>query len=154
MNIEKLKESLTLGEGRKLAAYLDTEGILTVGIGHNCKADPVLGVEKVGDTITPECCHELFERDIQEKAIDELDRELKWWRDLDDVRQNVMVELCFNMGINTLLTFVNTLHAIETGNYPLAADGMRRSRWARQVGQRAVRLEQMMASGKWQGILD
>lgn len=149
MNLEKLKAQLKDEEGYRLEAYLDTEGILTIGIGHNCANDPVPGVAKVGDAITPECCHGLFEQDITEKAIKELDRELPWWKDLDDVRQNVMLDLCFNMGIKTLLTFVNTLHAIETGNYPAAADGMRRSRWARQVGRRAIRLEQMMASGKW-----
>ena len=149
MNLEKLKEQLTLEEGLRLNAYLDSVGILTVGIGHNCRADPVLGVDKVGDTITVETCHELFMRDLDEKAINELDRELSWWRDLDDVRQNVMVDMAFNMGITVLLTFNNTLKAIEEGRWMDAAEGMRKSRWAKQVGARAVRLEKMMETGEW-----
>ena len=148
MNIEKLKAQLAIDEASRLAAYLDSEGILTIGIGHNCVAKPVAGVHKVGDTITREVENELFEADIAE-AMQELDRRFPWWTGLDDVRQNILINMCFNMGGKTLSGFVNTLRFIEGGEYALAADGMMSSKWARQVGDRAKRLSTMMRTGEW-----
>lgn len=148
MNMEKLEAQLAIDEGKRLAAYLDTVGVLTVGIGHNCAASPVAGVLKPGDTITDETCSALFAEDIQE-SINQLDRVLPWWRTLDDVRQNVLVNMAFNMGISTLLQFRNTLKFIEVGSYGMAADGMMQSLWARQVGDRAKRLSKQMRTGEW-----
>ena len=66
---------------------------------------------------------------------------------VDDVRQDVMVELVFNMGIGTLSTFVNTLRAVEAHNWPMASAGLLASKWAGQVGARATRLAAMMKTG-------
>ncbi len=149
MNAERLQDQLALEEGERLTAYRDSVGILTVGIGRNCIAKPVEGVTAPGDTITAAQCKALFLEDIDD-AIKQLDEHLPWWSALDDVRQNVLLDLCFNMGIRTLLTFNHTLAAIEAGDWPAAVRGMKQSRWAKQVGQRAVRLEAMMATGEWQ----
>ena len=148
MNLERLEAQLAIDEGKRLAAYLDTVGVLTVGIGHNCVALPVTGVTKPGDTITDETCSKLFRDDIQE-SIDQLDKHLSWWRNLDDVRQNVLANMTFNMGINTLLQFRNTLKFIESGAYAFAADGMANSLWAKQVGDRSKRLREQMRTGEW-----
>lgn len=148
MNREKLIAQLTVSEGRRNAAYLDSVGILSIGIGHNCVAKPVAGVTKVGDRISDELLEELFDADVNE-AILNLDNYLPWWSALDDVRQNVMIDMCFNMGIGTLRTFVNTLRAIEQGEYKAAAAGMRKSLWAKQVGKRAEHLAKMMETGEW-----
>jgi lysozyme len=53
------------------------------------------------------------------------------------------------MGIKTLLTFHDTLAHIEAGEYDAAADAMASSRWATQVGQRAVFLENAMRTGEY-----
>jgi lysozyme len=55
--------------------------------------------------------------------------------------------MCFNLGINTLLTFKNTLTAVSLGNYEQAAIGMRNSTWFKQVGNRAVRLANAIQTG-------
>lgn len=149
MNIERLKAELTLEEGDRLTAYRDSVGILTVGIGHNCIARPVDGVSAPGDRITPEKEQELFLADVDD-AIRQLDEHLPWWAQLDDVRQNVLLDMCFNMGIKTLLTFHNTLASVEGGEYEAAAKGMLASKWAKQVGKRADRLAAMMTTGEWQ----
>ena len=148
MNLEKLEAQLAIDEGKRLTAYLDTVGVLTVGIGHNCAADPVPGVLKAGDSIDDETCSELFREDIQE-SIDQLDKHLPWWSNLDDVRQNVLANMVFNLGIHGLLQFRNTLKFIECHSYEMAADGMLASLWARQVGDRAKRLAEQMRSGDW-----
>jgi lysozyme len=78
-----------------------------------------------------------------------LDNAIPWWSTLDDDRQNVIIDLAFNMGIKTLLTFHDTLAHIEAGEYDAAADAMASSRWATQVGQRAVFLENAMRTGEY-----
>ena len=139
-NRPKLKHSITLGEGERLRPYTCTAGKLTIGIGRN--------LEDVG--ISKAEAQMLLEADI-DRAVDALDHSLKWWRSLDDVRQRVLIEMCFNMGIGSatrgLMSFVNTLEAIRTGRYDDAATGMLASKWAGQVGHRAERLARMMRTG-------
>ena len=84
----------------------------------------------------------------------QLDNRLPWWRSLDINRQRVMIDLCFNMGISTLLTFKNTLAAIKAGKYKTAARNMLLSKWATQVDRkrgdnkgRADLLAKMMETG-------
>ena len=146
MNLESLGKRLAIEEGDRLAAYLDTKGILTVGRGHNCIARPVEGIAQAGDTITPEQDEVLFKADVADACV-QLDKVLPWWSALDDARQNVLLDLCFNMGIRTLLTFIHTLEQIKDGRYDTAADMMAHSLWARQVGSRAVFLENAMRTG-------
>lgn len=146
MNLGTLGERLAIEEGDRLCAYLDTKGILTVGRGHNCIAKPVLNVKQPGDRITPEQDEALFAHDVQEACV-QLDLRLPWWRKLDDARQNVLLDLCFNMGINTLATFHNTLKAIIEERWDDAAMGMSQSLWADQVGSRATFLENAMRTG-------
>lgn len=146
MDLTTLKARLAIEEGVSHMAYLDTCGILTIGIGHNCQALPVIGVEKAGDRISDVLLHTLFEADVME-ACEQLDAHLPWWKTLDDARQNVLIDLCFNMGINTLLTFHDTLNAIKVGAYFQAADCLKHSLWHKQVGNRAVWLENALKFG-------
>lgn len=146
MNLETLGKRLGIEEGDRLVAYLDSRSILTVGRGHNCIARPVDGVTQAGDTITPEQDDALFAADVAD-ACAQLDTHLPWWRNLDDDRQNVMLDLCFNMGIGTLITFHNTLGMVKSGDYDGAANGMAHSLWASQVKSRATFLEDAMRTG-------
>jgi len=63
------------------------------------------------------------------------------------VRQRVLLDMAFNLGISGLLKFKRTLKAIRAKQYEKAAEMMLDSRWATQVGQRAKRLSKMMATG-------
>lgn len=148
MNLDTLGKRLAMEEGDRLTAYLDTKGILTIGRGHNCIAKPVPGVTKPGDAITREMDDQLFAEDVAE-ACKMLDANMPWWRGLGSDRQNVMLDLCFNLGIHTLLTFHNTLSYIRNGMWAQAAEGMARSLWAEQVGPRAVFLENAMREGQY-----
>jgi len=71
-----------------------------------------------------------------------------WFADLDGIRQIVLVDMAFNLGIGGLKKFTQTLAAVEAGDFSAASDRMLNSRWAKQVGGRARRLAQMMATGK------
>jgi lysozyme len=136
MNITAMREELLLDEGLKLKPYRCTAGKLTIGVGRN--------LDDLG--ITRAEALQMLDNDIQRTAT-ELDARLPWWRTLDEVRQRVILNMAFNMGAPTLLTFKNTLAAMQAGKYEDAAKGMLASRWAGQVGDRARRLAAMMAKG-------
>ena len=161
-SMHKLVAELTRDEGLRLRTYRCTAGKLTIGIGRNLDDVGVAGsearlfgcetpaqalahVKRHG--VTKMQAESLFANDIV-GCERELDRRLPWWRGLDDVRQRVLLNMCFNLGITRLLGFKNTLRMIERREYEDAAAGMLQSLWARQVGNRALRLSAMMRTGK------
>lgn len=137
-----LDKELRRDEGVRYKPYKDTEDILTVAVGHNLKAKPL-------DLIYPLAESEITDiliMDIKD-VFSDLDRALPWWRTLSYIRQRVVVNMCFNLGINRFLGFKKMLAYLKVGQYALAAKEMRNSRWATQVGERAERLYAMMIKG-------
>jgi lysozyme len=86
------------------------------------------------------------------KAEALLDHGAPWWRTLNDARQDVMVNLCFNMGWGDgkhgLSSFWHTLEAVRLGLYSAAAEGLLASKWAKQVHGRANRLAEQLRTGE------
>lgn len=136
-------------EGLRLEAYLCPAGVLTVGYGHNCVMWPVEGVEKVGDVISREKAEALLLEDVVGIAED-LDFALPWWRELDEVRQGVVLNMAFNMGVPRLKGFKRALGAMQIGDYPRAGTEMLDSAWAKQVKGRAAELARQMVLGEWE----
>lgn len=132
-----LRQQLIRHEGLRLKPYTDTVGKLTIGVGRN--------LTDVG--ISREEAYLLLEHDIQ-RTIDDVSSSLPWVNSLDPVRQRVLLDMAFNLGIDKLLKFQKTLSAALAGNYELAANQMLASRWADQVGDRARTLAQMMRDGE------
>jgi len=133
---QKMIRQLRLHEGERLKPYRCTAGKLTIGVGRN--------LEDRG--ISAEEAAYLLNNDIDREWKD-LTTNLPWVTGLSDVRQRVLLDMSFNLGIDGLLKFKNTLAAIRRGDYNRAADMMLASIWAKQVGTRAARLSQMMRSG-------
>ena len=138
-----LIKQLRIDEGVEYRPYLDTVGILTVGVGHNLKAKPL--PDGWTYPLTDEQVDDLLADDL-EAVFDGLDNERPWWRKLDDDRQRVLANMAFNLGINGLLGFKNTLAAVSQGRYSAAGAGMAASKWATQVGDRADRLVETMVN--------
>ena len=132
-----MTRQLRLHEGERLKPYRCTAGKLTIGVGRN--------LEDRG--ISREESAMLLANDIAREER-ELLRALPWVAKLDEVRQRVLLDMSFNLGLVGLLNFKNTLATIQAGDYQRAAAMMLDSKWARQVGQRAERLSRMMATGK------
>lgn len=134
---DAMVRQLRLHEGERLKPYRCTAGKLTIGVGRN--------LDDRG--ITAEESSYLLANDItrEERA---LLNALPWVAQLDEVRQRVLLDMVFNMGLGGLLQFKNTLATIKAGDYQRAASMMLDSSWATQVGQRAERLSRMMATGK------
>ena len=144
-NIALLVEELRRDEGVRYTPYADTKGIPTTGVGHNLQASPL--PDGWAYPLSDDQVNTLLERDLA-NVYSDLTRALPWWVDLNDVRQRVICNLCFNLGINKLMGFRNTLVAMRQGAYADAASGMLNSAWATQVGARAQRLAQMMRTGE------
>lgn len=136
--------ALKKDEGLRLTAYKDTVGVWTVGYGH-AHVPP-------GTVWTADQAEAALIEDVK-KHNDELERKIPWINNLDPVRRRVLQNMAFNLGIGNaangtgLLGFKNTLEYVRTGQYAKAADGMRASKWARQVKGRAVRLAREMETG-------
>ena len=70
---------------------------------------------------------------------------------MDPVRHAVVLDMAFNLGVSGLKQFKRTLALLKHGRWEAAADAMLDSLWAKQVGQRAVRLAQMVRTMNWPG---
>lgn len=146
MNLIALRNELAVDEGKRRRRYLDTTGHWTIGIGHNIDADPHYPYTIADEPLDDTQIDNLFWNDIQ-NTIAELDSRWPWYLTMSDKRQRVLANMCFNMGAKTLSTFKNTLRAMQSHLYMSAAQGMRASLWAKQVGARAERLAKMMEQG-------
>lgn len=140
LDLDALLSQLREHEGVVLHAYEDHLGFLSIGIGRMIDRRRGGGISEIEARI-------LLLNDVQ-KVLDGLDRVLPWWRGLDGVRQRVVADMAFNLGLSGFLRFRRTLAAIESGEWETAARQMGASLWARQVGRRARRLQAMMRTGE------
>jgi lysozyme len=58
--------------------------------------------------------------------------------------------MAFQLGVDGLLAFKNTLKEVQDGNYFKASEMMLLSKWATQTPERAKRLAKQMETGEWQ----
>lgn len=136
IKLKSIEEQLILHEGIKLKPYRCPAGKLTIGVGRNLEDKGLSKQEALF----------LLRRDIAE-ITNEL-RKYPWFETLDMVRQKVLIDMAFNLGINGLLSFKKMLSYLKAGDYEKAADEMVNSRWYGQVGDRSKRLVKMMRTGK------
>ena len=116
INFAKLRDQLTVEEGKRYKLYADSKGVPSIGIGRNLRD---VGVSD--DEIAL-----MFFNDIY-RVGDELSKNLPWVSDLDEVRLRVFYDLCFNMGIGGLLQFHHMLSAAKAGDFNTAADELNHS---------------------------
>lgn len=155
---EDLIKQLAHHEGVVLKVYKDSLGIDTIGIGRNLAHRGIEVVEltymqkTMNDVftngITKEDAYFLANKDI-EIVEDELLRARAVVKDLDAVRQRVLVDMGFNMGIPRLNKFFRMWSAIDKQEYKSAAEEMQDSLWAGQVKSRANTLAYAMEHGEF-----
>lgn len=140
MNREAVFDQLKIDEGVVYEVYEDHLGYATFGVGHLVlESDPEYG-EPVGTPVSEERVRECFDKDLQ-IAIDEcvvLYKEA--WEGFPSEVQEVLVNMLFNLGRPRLTKFKNFNGKLLEGDYAGAAPEGLDSLWARQVGNRAIRL--------------
>lgn len=152
-DIELIKHVLSADEGIRLYPYLDccgdpwrkcdcvSKGKLTIGIGRN--------LDDVG--ITEVEAFLLLENSIISSIID-VERSFgSWFSTLTFPRKMVIICMSFNIGVSGLRAFQKMIKSLSSGDFSSAADHMLKSKWAEQVGKRAIRLAETMRTGTIQG---
>lgn len=137
-NIDKVASYTKEFEGLRLKPYKCPSGKLTIGYGHNLE----------DNGITKEIAEEMLKLDL-EVANMECYAKIACYSYLDDARRFVLLDMCFNMGINKLLTFKKMLAALDKKDFATAKKEMLNSNYAKQVGKRAQRLALILETGVW-----
>lgn len=135
--MDKLRTLLIQHEGLRTHPYEDTVGVLSVGVGRNLDSRG-LSMEEV---------HFLLDNDIK-ISIEELSRTFDWFDLLNEPRRDALISMHFNMGLTSLLKFKKTLAFFSKSLWLAGAEEMLDSKWADQVGQRAIDLSTMIRTGK------
>lgn len=162
-----LRELLIEEEGFKCIAYKDSEGIWTIGIGHNLEEEQspeelaILGLtaeleDWEGFEITEEQAFELFDLDVEE-ALNDLypaftDEDVET---LNETRHAILVSMVFQMGGPRVRKFKNFIKAVKAEDWEDAALEMiyadpaveRHSRWYTQTPERCQRAADAMRTG-------
>jgi len=139
--MDRLIEQLKRHEGVETHAYKCSSGKLTIGVGRNI--DPEGGIGLTMDEI-----EYLLSNDIL-RCIKELSTEYPWFGDLDEVRQEAIINIFLNLGATRFRLFKRALSAMEEGNYETASTEFLDSLWAKQVGGRALELTDIIRSGEY-----
>lgn len=138
MNNERLKKQLETDELRSKRIYTDTVGKISGGIGRNLTdrgfSDDEIDLMYANDV-------RMAEKDAR-TLVPGFDQ-------LNDVRQEVLTNLSFNLGYSRLSLFRKFLAAVKASNFEEAADELKDSKWYGQVKGRGVRLVNAMRTGRW-----
>ena len=146
----------------RLFPYKCSAGYLTIGIGRNLITNwfsneeldklkiyddlPTFIINKLKQTgITKDQAIYLLNNDI-DSVVSQLKSSLSWFESTPDEVKDVLINMCFNLGIGTFLTFKNTLKLIKDGKYNEASIEMLKSKWYKDVGRRAERLSEKLKS--------
>lgn len=157
-----LTKQLKIDEGSVLQVYQCSRNKLTIGVGRNLQGKGLSKAEcdylKLGTYdrnaviaklevrgITQAESDYLLSNDIDDFST-ELYNGITWFIKLPAIAQNVLINMCMNLGFAKLSNFKKTLSLVEQGKYKLASIEMLNSDWAVQVGDRAKRLSKMLAS--------
>jgi len=152
MNNDKLIESIKLHEGFRTKPYDDATGKelkagdtiignITIGYGTNITA----GLSRFE-------AEWLLEQRLQ-KGLFAATMHVAFFNTLPVSRQEVILEMIYNMGLPRFLTFKNFIAKIQNGDFISAADELvrnsdgSRTKWAQQVGKRADDLAEKFKHG-------
>ena len=135
--VSKLIEQIKRHEGFRSKAYVCSAGKTSVGYGRN--------LDDVG--ITVEEAEVLLASDV--RIASEAAESMDYWDTLNDVRQDTITNMIFNLGLPRFLGFKKMNAALYVGDWQLAATEMLSSKWAIQVGDRARELSAQMANGEY-----
>lgn len=140
----KLYKQLQRDEGNVPHAYQDHLGYWTIGVG-------ILIDKRKGGGLRPEESEFIFKNRMR-IFREEVDRKIPFFKHLSEARQGVLLNMRYQMGMQGLLGFTNTLKMVEQGRYADAAKGMLNSLWASpaQTPKRAKRLSIQMETDVWQ----
>ena len=126
--VEQTLARLIPEEGFSAKPYLDSNGILTIGIGTN-----------IGEGITRREAEFLL-RERLAVTYQTLTADLPWLSDAPERQQSAILDMGYQVGVHGLLKFHGMLSALESGDCPAAKAAALDSAWARETPERAKRV--------------
>ena len=132
----KVINDLKLDEGFRSKPYRDTRGFLTVGHGLNLDA----GITEYESSM-------ILEYRVQ-NITEALKKQITFWNKLSVERQNVLINMAYNLGVKGLINFKKMLIFLSKSDYINAAKEGLDSAWAKQVPNRARKLMNIIREGK------
>lgn len=145
-----LRDQIINDEGLQLTVYKDSLGKDTIGCGH-LMANPLPGAVQSylneNGCITQDMAFDMLDEDIEHARSILLIR-LPWIGSLNEVRQDVLIEMVYQLGINGVMAFKKMLNALQEGNFDLASFEMLNSYWHFQTPQRCERLANVILTGE------
>ncbi len=140
---------LSIGYGYNLERYGSSPAAIARAKKEVCK---ILNKSSLDNGITEAEAQKLLQHDLN-KVIEgvKADKRLgPLLEKLDDERQFVLIDMCYNMGIPRTKKFNKMLTAMENEDYTTAAKEILRSKYARDVGRRARDNAACMATGEFE----
>ena len=138
MREEAIKKMIQRHEGYVPRVYMDTVEVPTGGYGH---------AFLVGSPISHKIAELLFEEDYS-RCIKDYEQLRPLIGDLNPVRRAVIIDMLFNMGIHRVKGFKKMLSALRLKDHKEASKQLLDSKYARQVGYRAIKLADMLRTGE------
>ncbi len=133
--IETTIDEIKRHEAYRSHVYLDTKQVLSIGYGLNLK-----------DGISEPLATKILEWTLEERL--QVLRKFPFWEQLSQARQEVFLNMAFNLGIPRFLKFREMLKAAATGDVAGVCQEMTDSKWYREdVGYRAVELVEKFRVG-------
>lgn len=137
--MSELIENLKSHEGLATRIYRDSRGFKTVGYGFKLDCltrDELLLNGGKAEPMSKEVAEQILILKIK-KLRPKVFNALKWLEAKPLPVQECVLEMAYQMGLEKLLTFKNTLKFIELGEYKKAYENGLLSLWAKQTPSRA-----------------
>jgi len=130
-----LLEQIKDHEGFKSTVYQCTEGYDTIGYGFAIK-----DLE-----LTEEIAEDILIGKLSKLRL-RLCKTFDWFLDTPEVVQEVIMNMCYQMGLSGFSQFKKTIYYFETEQYEEAADEMLDSLWHKQTPARSQELSDVIRS--------
>ena len=139
--MEELKYRIKEHEGFRDTVYYDHLGNATVGWGHLVTSEDNF---TSGVTYPEEVLEQVFEKDFAKakEGADSLCKDLP----INYIARGVLIEMCFQLGVNGVSKFRNMFEALKIPDYNKASEEMLDSKWYEQTPARAKSLSYIMRS--------
>lgn len=163
-DMNKLLATTASDEGFRARPYRDTEGLWTIGDGRCLETHPLTGVEwkalldagQLQVTITSDGAAALMRGQLEAVAARLAADYLDFWSQLNDARQNALVEMAYQLGVGHQAEFHEMLGDIRVavrigtlGAWKAVAAAGLNSLWAKQTPARAARVMTQLETGQF-----
>ena len=132
---DTLIDDIKMEEGYRASVYLDSLSKPTIGYGF------LIDSLELQEDI----CQLILMRKL-EKLIKNIKFNFKWFDDMPEKVQDVIINMCYQLGVSGVSKFKKTIQFIKNKQWEKASVEMLDSKWFFQTPQRAKRLSAIVKS--------